>query len=198
MQNLPNKNLSIKCEFCNKEFHPLTPNQKYCSIFCRQNGVRQRRAKNKCTEKSNLTKCLVCGQTISRISNKKFCSEQCRRIYRNKKRNEDNLKKKLKDTGFEIKYCQYCGKLIPYNEKHKDNYKIVKFCSHKCAEEFHHSLNDNNKSFTKDGFFITTKKSEFGTYNWIAIKNEKVVLESNYYFPNVNSAYKDAKKAFVN
>ena len=70
-------------------------------------------------------KCLVCGKPakFTRFDRGygQFCSEQCRRIYRNKKRNEDNLKKKLKDTGFEIKYCQHCGKLIPYNEKHKDN-----------------------------------------------------------------------------
>ena len=114
-----------------------------------------------------------------------------------KKRSEENLKKTIKKVSIEPKYCKTCGKLIKFDPRRAYNYKNVKYCSHECAANYYWNGKDDKKSFTKDGFTILIQKSEFGTYNWIATKNNKVMLESSYYFCDMNSAYKDARKAFM-
>ena len=197
MQNKPNKDLIIKCLWCNKEFHPIVPNQKYCCFNCKKLGAQRRRKENRKLKKDEFINCLYCGMKISRDKNKKFCSDQCYKLYRNKKRSEENLKKTIKKVSIEPKYCKTCGKLIKFDPRRAYNYKNVKYCSHECAANYYWNGKDDKKSFTKNGFTILIQKSEFGTYNWIATKNNKVMLESSYYFCDMNSAYKDARKAFM-
>lgn len=198
MQNKPNKDLIIKCSWCNKEFHPIVSNQKYCCFDCKRLGAQKRRKENRKLKKDEFIKCLYCGMKINKNKNQKFCSDQCYKLYRNKKRSEENLKKTAEKANVEPKYCKTCGKLIKFDPKRPSNYKTVKYCSHECAAKNYWNTDDRKKSFIKDGFVVLIQKSEFGTYNWIATKNNIIVLESKYYFPNIDTAYKDARRAFVN
>ena len=174
MQNKPNKNLTIKCMWCNKEFHPITPNQKYCCFSCRKLGAQRRRKENYKLKKDEFTNCLYCGMKIRADKNRKFCSDLCYKLYRNKKRSEENSKKIIENASTEQKCC-----------------------SHECTSNHCLSYKDGKRCFTKDGFTVSIQKTEFGTYNWTATKNNKVMLKSSYCFCDMNSAYKDARKAFI-
>ena len=84
MQNKPDKNLTIKCLWCNKEFHPITSNQKYCCFNCSKLGAKSRRKENRKLKKGEFTNCLYCGMKIKADKNRKFCSDLCYKLYRNK------------------------------------------------------------------------------------------------------------------
>ena len=197
MQNKPNKNLIIRCMWCNKEFHPITSNQKYCCFNCSKLGAQRRRKENRKLKKGEFTNCLYCGMKIRADKNRKFCSDLCYKLYRNKKRSEENLKKIIEKASAEPKYCKTCGKLIKFDQRITYNYNNIKYCSHECASNYYLNYKDGKRCFTKDGFTVSIQKTEFGTYNWIATKNNKVVLKSSYCFCDMNSAYKDARKAFI-
>lgn len=187
MQVKPKQNLIIACKRCKKEFHPITPNQKYCCPSCNRAAFNLRR---RSSESEEYTCCLYCGTKIKKINNQKYCSKQCYRLYRNFKRTKKNKE-------VELKHCLNCDNIIKFDPNNPSNYKTAKYCSHKCATEYYWKTDDHKCSFKKDGFKVLINKTEFNTYNWTAYKNEKVILESKYYFSDLDSAYKDARKAFV-
>lgn len=77
------------CAYCGKEFSPISPKNKYCSISCRDKRNNEKRAAEyqKLKKAPVLKKCLYCGKEFScEISNKVFCCTKCRDTYHNKMR----------------------------------------------------------------------------------------------------------------
>lgn len=188
MQYKPKDTFIIKCEHCDKEFNPKTPNQKYCSIFCRIAGSKNRRKEREQRPKQEYSQCLYCGRIIDKVTSNKYCSEQCYKLYRNLKRSKSN-------ENLKRKFCLNCGKEIVLNDKNKYIYEKTKFCSRECSANYRWHNLDDAINFKKDGFQISIKKVE-DKYFWQALKNNKVVLKSNEFFNTTQEAIKDARCAF--
>lgn len=196
MQYKPKDTFIIKCEHCNKEFNPKTPNQKYCSIFCRIAGSKNRRKEREQKPKQKYNQCIYCGRIINKITSNKYCSEQCYKLYRNMKRKKDGINKINNIKILEPKFCLNCRKQILLNDKNKYNYKKAKFCSHKCSANYRWHNLDDAINFRKEGFQINIRKNENSKYFWQAEKNNKIVLKSIDFFNTSQEAAKDARLAF--
>ena len=197
MRYNPKLNTVIKCEHCGFLFHPLTPNQKYCSINCRTISLRERRRERYKNGIKKTYECLYCHRKIDANKNNKYCSKQCRDLDRNRRRVEKNAKLKIEKLNIEPRYCKHCGRLIQINNKNKYKYEDVKFCCRKCAMEYFWKNDDRKHSFYKDGFHVIIREISKTEFSWYATKNNKVVLESDKNFADLDSAYNDARKAFV-
>lgn len=201
MQYKPKENFITQCLNCNKDFHPLTPNQKYCCFDCRKKARKVRQKELLTMPRNKYTECLYCGRLIEKISNKKFCRERCRILYRNLKRNKNSEKciKTIKKN-VQKKYCKFCNKEIPFNSRRAYNYDNLIYCSKKCAalDRNGHIYNCDDSvvnQFKKDGFNIIVKTIN-DRYVWQAYKNKKIVLQSDRDFSNLNDLMKDINNAF--
>ena len=160
------ENTIIKCKWCNKEFHPINPNNKYCSPECSRSGrLYNRREKRKILVSRNI-RCLYCGKSIIKKTASKFCSKKCRLLYRNLKRSKYGQKVLSKLNNKPIK-----NRIILDNSVQGVHLVISSF---------------------KD--FQVLIKGKNNTYYWEMYKNGKLVLKSDK-FETIKEAKFDANLA---
>ena len=100
-----NSNKEKFCNQCGNKFIPKHPNQIHC---------------NDCIEKGYKHICENCGEIFyDKHHVKKFCSRNCYKQFKTKKRIKTN--------------CEYCGKKFTIREGQKEG---IRFCSHECAVNF--------------------------------------------------------------
>lgn len=119
----------MKCEVCGSPFQPSRPNQKFCSLKCREkNKSRRRRGGVRLPIR---THCQGCEQPLppqrKRGNPRKWCSSACRlKIYH-----------RLHPRRLRRFRCQYCGKLvIAHSSEHKYCSTICRYAAwHRMATE---------------------------------------------------------------
>lgn len=83
---------TIKCAYCGKEFSPISPKNKYCSIKCRDkrnNEKRVERYRKSTQSKAEEKTCENCGKTFSTvIKYQRFCCKECNANWHNKTRSK--------------------------------------------------------------------------------------------------------------
>lgn len=108
----------IQCKTCNKEFKIYKSDigrKKYCSIDCKNKGMKKRVK----------FKCIICGTEFEKHPSKakqsenKFCSKECSHI---------SLQNR------ETRQCTICGKDVT---RPKSQFKDNVLCSTECTNKFH-------------------------------------------------------------
>lgn len=89
-------------------------------------------------------RCLNCGKPLFWIKTKKlFCSTECHRDYKNRKR---RIRPRIKQE----KICKFCG--MPFmviKPRDKDKHTKQKFCSPECRYKYHLAHNSHPKPIKK-------------------------------------------------
>jgi len=124
----------VQCECCGKNFIPVSYNQKFCSVKCREKKNKHTYyyahreeilAKKAIKRKENRSnkKCVVCGKPLPRYQHK-YCSSECQYNLKGYRQQSYSLNH-IGDT----KICAYCGKEFIFKGTNH------KYCSKDCLVE---------------------------------------------------------------
>lgn len=92
------------CQFCGKEFSPITAHQMYCSNYCREENWRRKNLPERKEALKTTKKCKGCENEFRTSDSRKiFCSTECRWKYFNARRETTKSKKRM---------CPICGKMF--------------------------------------------------------------------------------------
>ena len=184
------------CQYCNKQFEPKFPNQKFCSELCQQFNLKEVRRERYRNPLPKITHCLQCGKPLEGHY-KKFCSPECIVEHRKSSRRKTDRRCNPVEKPEVLKKCLLCGADIHWDPKHASTYSRKKFCSRECCAQYFRIHNDNFKDtlFRIGDFKISIKKTN-NQYTWEALKNDKVVLKSERSFIIYLNCLKDARLAF--
>lgn len=112
------------CPICGKEFIKTAPSRKYCSEECAH--IAKKKNMTKARKTGNYITCPICNTKFKSRGLGRFCSEECKNAYYDKKPMQ--------------KVCIWCGKtFIPSRSN-------VVFCSDKCRK--HRKDAEENPRYT--------------------------------------------------